>query len=59
LAKSFNEPCIGGLAEGHLDDMPDSVEILRSFCGDRDHHVLKSVGRQADSIVILMASQLW
>ena len=59
LTKSFNKSCLAGLAEGHLDDMPDSVDILRGLCADCDHQVIEPFDRQADSIVILIATQLW
>ena len=59
LTKSFNEPCLAGLAECHLDDMPDSIEILRSLCADCDHQLIEAGHGQANSIVILIATQLW
>lgn len=37
LTKSFNEPCLAGLAEGRLDDMSDSGDILGGLCADCDH----------------------
>ena len=59
LTKSFNEPRLAGLAEGHLDDMSDSVKILSSLFTDCDHQIIEPVTGKADSIVILIATQLW
>ena len=37
LTETFNESCLAGLPEGHLDDMPDSCDILGGLCADCDH----------------------
>ena len=58
LTKSFNEPCLAGLAEGHLEDVPDSRDVLGGFCADCDHQVTEAFYGQDDSIVICIPSQL-
>ena len=59
LTKSFNKSCLAGLAEGHLDHMPDSGDSPGGFWADFNHQVMEAFRRQENSIVILIPSQLW